>query len=182
MDMAFVQHIEYHLENDGIAVILLSPGVLFRNKGGENIILQKLIDDNILDSIIGIPEKTFSGTKIKAIIMVLKKNKKHKNYFILDASNLYVKQGPKNIIQDKHVDKILNLLNERKDTDISKVLSLEKIQKNNYNLNIARYISEFKEENIDIFSLNKNIEKNLIKLNNLEKLIIKDLKNMEDLI
>ena len=148
-DLLFVEHIAHHMDTDGRAAILLPHGVLFR-RGGEHKIRKYLIDAlNCVDAIVGLPPKMFQTTPIPVIALILKKdrNVNSKNIFFIDASNEFVKEGKYNILKDENIDKIVDAYVKREDTDkfCSKV-DIEEIRKNDYNLNIPRYVDTHEEE------------------------------------
>ncbi|WP_322913005.1 type I restriction-modification system subunit M [Mycoplasmopsis felis] len=153
-DLAFLLHDLYHLKPDGIMTIVLPHGVLFRG-GSEKDIRQKLIEKGQIDTIIGLPSNIFYGTGIATIIMVLKKQKEGRDIQFVDASKLFVKEDKNNKLLPSHIKKIVDVVNNKKEVEnFSKVISFEEIQKNDYNLNISRYIDNFnKSEEFDLYSL-----------------------------
>lgn len=169
-DFAFVQHMVYHMANgDSRIAVLLPHGVLFRG-AAEGTIREYLIKDmNVIDAIIGLPANCFQGTSIPVCCIVLKKerNGNSDNICFIDASKEFEKGKTQNFITDEHIDKIVNAYSERKDIDkYCHIASLEEIEKNDYNLNIPRYVdtSEDEEEIVldDIFadlqSINNELE------------------------
>lgn len=181
METSFVQHIEYSLSETGTAAILLPVGVLFRT-GAENKILSRLIEDGVLESVILLPSNMFTSTSIPVVCLVLKKCKTDEGVFLIDATDLTVKENKKNILNDEHIDEIMRLYLEKEETQISKMLDLETIRNNKYNLNITRYIQRVVEEEIDIDALGKDIKSNLIKLRELEENIAKDIEIIKELL
>lgn len=152
-DYAFLLHDLYHLEPDGILTIVLPHGVLFRG-GSEKEIRTQLIKKGQIDAIIGLPANIFYGTGISTIIMVIKKEKTTSDIQFVDASSLYIKDGKDNKLEARHIRKIVDVINSRKEVDnFSRIVSLEEIKENDYNLNISRYIDNFsKEESYDLYS------------------------------
>lgn len=144
-DYAFVLHCLYHLKPHGIMTIVLPHGVLFRGKegdGSEGDIRKNLIEKNYIDTIIGLPANIFFGTGIPTIIMVLKKQKTDNNVLFIDASKYFVKAGKNNKLQASDIKRIVDAIVSR-GTDIPKfarLVSKEEIRRNNYNLNIPRYV------------------------------------------
>ena len=181
MEISFLQHIEHYLSDKGIAAILLPVGVLFRT-GSENKILSYLIDNQILESVILLPKNMFYSTSIPVVCIVLKKSVSNDGVFLVDATDLYKKEGKQNILTSNNIDKIMDLYGNKKETQISKHISLEEIKENNYNLNINRYIERIKEEEIDIDIIGKEIKENLIKLNDLKENILLDIQNIKKLL
>ena len=152
-DYAFLLHSLYHLKNDGIMTIVLPHGVLFRG-GEEAKIRQKLIENNNIDAIIGMPSNMFFGTGIPTIIMVLKKSKTDNSILFVDASNGFVKDGNKNRLQAKDVKRIVDVVINRENIDgYSRLVEKDEIVSNEYNLNIPRYINtKINDEEWDIYS------------------------------
>ncbi|MDO5037331.1 MAG: type I restriction-modification system subunit M [Tissierellia bacterium] len=139
-DYAFLLHDLYHLKQDGIMAIVLPHGVLFRgNTEGE--IRKNLIEKNKIDAIIGLPANVFFGTGIPTIIMVLKHNKKTNDVLIIDASKGFEKSGKSNKLRSCDIRKITDTIRDRVSIEkYSRVVSKEEIRKNDYNLNIPRYV------------------------------------------
>ncbi|MCB0605080.1 MAG: type I restriction-modification system subunit M [Saprospiraceae bacterium] len=146
-DFAFVQHMIYHLAENGTMAIVLPHGALFRG-GAEQHIRKFLIENkNYLDAVIGLPEKIFFGTDIPTCIMVFKKCRENPNDVVfIDASQHYAK-GTQNYLRQEDINKIINTYQNRITEDkYSFVASLEQIRENDYNLNIPRYVDTFEEE------------------------------------
>lgn len=139
-DYAFLLHDLYHLKTDGIMTIVLPHGVLFRgNAEGE--IRKNLIENNKIDTIIGLPANVFFGTGIPTIIMVLKHNKETNDILIIDASKGYEKAGKSNKLRDSDIRKITDTIRDRISIEkYSRVVSIDEIRENEYNLNIPRYV------------------------------------------
>ena len=142
-------------------------GVLFRG-GAEGRIRQAVIDRNLLDAVIGLPENLFFGTTIKAAILVFKKNRNTDDILFIDASekdeqgNLrYTKGKNQNLLEERHINAILDAYRNRVDVEkFAHVASLEEIQNNEYNLNIPRYVDTFEEEElIDLDEVQGNIKR-----------------------
>lgn len=145
-DYAFLLHDLYHLKNDGIMCIVLPHGVLFRG-GTEKDIRQNLIENNNIETIIGLPANIFYGTGIPTVIMVLKKQRSNGDILFIDASKEFYKDGSKNKLAGHNIKKIVDAVLERKSIPyFSKLIDKETIQQNDYNLNIPRYITSAKEE------------------------------------
>lgn len=160
-DYAFLLHELHHLKSDGILTIVLPHGVLFRGKTpkifdnegnplpieertegqGEGQIRANLIEKNNIDAIIGLPANIFFGTGIPTLIMVLKKKRGDEGVLIIDASKGFVKDGKQNKLRACDVKKIADTYRERKSIPgFSRVVSRDEIRKNEYNLNIPRYV------------------------------------------
>lgn len=154
-DYVFVQHMIYHLEEDGVMAVVLPHGVLFRGGKEETIRTYLIENKNYLDGIIGLPENLFYGTGIPTCIMVFKKNRKdNDSVLFVDASKGFTKVGNKNMLRDEDVDKIVETYEKREEIEkYSHNASIEEIKENDYNLNIPRYIDTFEPEpriNIDL--------------------------------
>lgn len=153
-DFAFLLHDLYHLKPDGVMAIVLPHGVLFRG-GAEGKIRRNLIEQNHIDTIIGLPANIFFGTGIPTVIMILKQKREHNDVLVIDASKGFLKVGKDNQLQAAHIKKIVDTVISRKSTaKFSKVVPLAIIQEQDYNLNIPRYVdSSANPENWDIHAL-----------------------------
>jgi type I restriction enzyme M protein len=151
-DFAFVQHMIYHLAENGTMAIVLPHGALFRG-GAEQHIRKYLIEDkNFLDAVIGLPANIFYGTPIPTCIMVFKKCRENpENVLFINAAEFY-ERGTQNILRPEDIDRIISTFRERKEVEkFSSLASLEFIAENEYNLNIPRYVNTFEEqESVDI--------------------------------
>ena len=160
-DYAFLLHELHHLKPDGILTIVMPHGVLFRGKTpkiydkdgnvlpmelreegqAEGQIRANLIEKNNIDAIIGLPANIFFGTGIPTLIMVLKKNRGNEGVLIIDASKGFVKDGKQNKLRACDVKKIADTYRERKEIPgFSRVVTRDEIRRNEYNLNIPRYV------------------------------------------
>lgn len=152
-DFAFVQHMIYHLADNGIMAIVLPHGVLFRG-GAEQHIRKYLIEDrNYLDAVIGLPANVFYGTSIPTCILVFKRCRENpEDILFIDASQGYEKVKTQNMLLPEHIEKIVSTYRNRKeDPKYSKRATLTTIAENDYNLNIPRYVDTFEaEDSIDI--------------------------------
>lgn len=149
-DFAFIQHMIYHLDDNGTMAIVLPHGVLFRG-GAEGHIRQYLIEDrNYLDAVIGLPSNIFYGTSIPTCILVFKKCREHSdNILFIDASNDYEKAKNQNYLTNENIEKIIDTYANRKEIEkYSHLASLDEIKENDYNLNIPRYVDTFEEEEV----------------------------------
>lgn len=152
-DYAFLLHDLYHLKPDGIMTIVLPHGVLFRG-GTEGAIRRNLVEGSHIDAIIGLPANIFFGTGIPTIIMVLKQKRENTDVLIVDASKGFAKVGKNNVLRACDIKKIVDVVSARADVEkFAKVVSLDEIRGNDYNLNIPRYVdSSDKNERWDIFA------------------------------
>lgn len=140
-DFAFLLHGFHFLSDEGTMAIILPHGVLFRG-GAEEKIRRKLLNDGNIDTVIGLPANLFFSTGIPVCILVLKKCKKPDDVLFINASENFDKGKRQNNLTDEHVEKIVSTYQYRKDEErYSRKVSMEEIQKNDYNLNISRYIS-----------------------------------------
>lgn len=139
-DYAFLLHDLFHIRPDGIMTIVLPHGVLFRG-GEEGEIRKNLIENNHMDTIIGLPANIFFGTGIPTIIMVLKQKREHTDVLIVDASKGFMKEGKNNKLRASDIKRISDVVIKRESIDkFSRVVSREEIRNNEYNLNIPRYV------------------------------------------
>ncbi|MCC8139015.1 MAG: type I restriction-modification system subunit M [Lachnospiraceae bacterium] len=152
-DYAFLLHDLYHLKPDGIMTIVLPHGVLFRG-GEEGTIRRNLIENNNIDTIIGLPTNIFFGTGIPTIIMVLKKRRDDTDVLIIDASKGFEKRGKNNVLRACDIKKIVDVVTARATVSrFSRLVTIDEIRSNDYNLNIPRYVdSSEKAESWDIYS------------------------------
>ncbi len=147
-DMAFVQHMVYHLAEEGTMAVVLPHGVLFRG-AAEGHIRQYLVEQlNCLDAVIGLPANMFYGTNIPTCVMVFKKCRKTPdNILFIDASQHYDKAKTMNILRPEYIQKIVDTYKTRINEDkYSHVASIESVKANDYNLNIPRYVDTFEAE------------------------------------
>lgn len=140
-DYAFLLHDLFHVKPQGIMTIVLPHGVLFRGKEEEKI-RRNLIEKNNIDAIIGLPANIFFGTGIPTIIMVLRQKRDRDDVLFIDASRLSEKVGKQNKLTASDIKRIADTYIERRPTDptFARVVTREEIRKNEYNLNIPRYI------------------------------------------
>ncbi|MHC8341233.1 N-6 DNA methylase [Pseudomonas sp. HLT2-19-2] len=139
-DYAFLLHDLYHLKPDGIMAIVLPHGVLFRG-GEEGVIRKNLIENDHLDTIIGLPANIFFGTGIPTSILVLKQKRTKSDVLIVDASKGFAKEGKNNKLRACDIKKICDTVIGRLTVPgFSHVVSKQEIRKNDYNLNVPRYV------------------------------------------
>lgn len=161
-DYAFVLHMLHSLDaENGRMGVVLPHGVLFRG-ASEGKIRKQLVEMNLLDAVIGLPENLFYGTGIPACILIFKKNRKRREVLFIDASGEgnYEKGKNQNILREKpDIEKIVSTYDSYQSSDkYSYVATAEEIRENDYNLNIPRYVDTFEEEAlIDIDEVNANI-------------------------
>ncbi|WP_140182055.1 type I restriction-modification system subunit M [Providencia stuartii] len=139
-DFAFLLHDLYHLKPDGIMTIVLPHGVLFRG-GEEGEIRKQLIEQNHIDTIIGLPANIFFGTGIPTVILVLKQKRQDTDVLVVDASKHFLKEGKNNKLQASDIKRITDAVINRESIDkFSKLVSKQTLRENGYNLNIPRYV------------------------------------------
>lgn len=146
-DFAFLLHGLYHLGTNGAMAIVLPHGVLFRGSS-EGGIRERLLNKNYIDTIIGLPSNLFTNTGIPVVIIILKKNRKlDAPVLIIDASNSFIKVGKQNVLQEKDIAKIVDVYMEKAEIrGYSHLATREDIKKNEYNMNIPRYVETMDTE------------------------------------
>lgn len=146
-DFAFLLHGLFHLGQNGTMAIVLPHGVLFRGSA-EGEIRKRLLQKNYIDAIIGLPSNLFTNTGIPVVVIILKKNRKiDEPVLIIDASHSFIKVGKQNVLQEKDIAKIVDTYVERREEEgYSHLATREEIMKNEYNMNIPRYIQANEEE------------------------------------
>ncbi len=163
-DLAFVEHMIYHMDDeDGRVAVLLPHGVLFRG-GAEEAIRKYIIKDlNRLDAVIGLPANLFHGTGIPVCVLVLKskRNGNSGNILFIDASKEFKPGKNQNTLEQEHIDKIVDAYEKRQDIDkFAHVADMSEIIENDYNLNIPRYVDTFEEEEpVDLSAVRADIQK-----------------------
>lgn len=150
-DFAFLLHGFHFLKPDGVMAIILPHGVLFRG-GAEARIRTKLLKDGHIDTVIGLPANLFFSTGIPVCILVLKKCKKPDDVLFINAAEHFEKGKRQNRLLPEHIDKIIDTYRFRKEeARYSRRVGMEEIGKNDFNLNISRYVSTaVDEEEIDL--------------------------------
>ena len=168
-DWAFLLHMIHSMSGNGRVAAVAPHGVLFRG-ASEGRIRQAVIEKNLIDAIIGLPENLFYGTSIPACIVVFKRGRTTTDVLFIDASKEFKKEKAKNKLRDgtngepndikRIVDTYRAFVNgeNAEQEKYSHVASLSEIEENEYNLNIPRYVDTFEEEElIDLESVNKEI-------------------------
>jgi type I restriction enzyme M protein len=173
-DFAFLLHGFHFLSNEGTMAIILPHGVLFRG-GAEERIRTKLLKDNHIDTVIGLPSNLFYSTGIPVCILILKKCKKHDDVLFINASEHYKPGKRQNTLEEEHIKRIVETYQFRPENieRYARSVSMDEIEKNGYNLNISRYVStsveeeqiDLKEVNRKLNSINDSIKKNTDKHN-----------------
>jgi type I restriction enzyme M protein len=150
-DFAFLLHGFHFLKDEGVMAIILPHGVLFRG-GAEERIRTKLLKDGNIDTVIGLPANLFYSAGIPVCILVLKKCKKPDDVLFINAAEHFEKGKRQNQLSKEHIEKIIQTYRSRKDEPrYSRRVEMAEIEKNDFNLNISRYISTaVAEEEIDL--------------------------------
>ena len=147
-DLAFVQHMLASTNTSGRVGVVMPHGVLFRGSA-EGKIRQGLLKDNLIETVIGLPSALFYGTGIPACILVLNKVKTDDEVLFIDASSEYEEGKNQNKLRAKDIEKIAKTFDDRAEVDkYAQLVSLEEIEKNDFNLNIARYVDTSEEEEV----------------------------------
>lgn len=146
-DYAFILHmIETLKPGTGRMGVVVPHGVLFRG-AAEVKIRKKLIEENLLDMVIGLPEKLFYGTGIPAAILVFRKDRKETDVLFIDASRAYKDAKNQNFLRKEDIEKVLTTAESRGNVDkYAYLATLDEIKENEFNLNIPRYVDTFEEE------------------------------------
>ncbi|GAA8610193.1 type I restriction-modification system subunit M [Helicobacter pylori] len=183
-DFAFLLHIIKSLKDTGKGAVILPHGVLFRGNA-EAQIRKNLLTKGYIKSVIGLAPNLFYGTSIPACVIVLDKQnaRARKGVFLIDASKDFKKDGNKNRLREQDVQKMIDTFNAYKEIPYySKMVSLEEISANGYNLNIARYIAAKQESEKDLFALINSHKASYLPKNEIEAYapyfqVFKELKN-----
>ncbi|TDR30676.1 type I restriction-modification system subunit M [Hydromonas duriensis] len=178
-DFAFLLHGFHFLSEEGTMAIILPHGVLFRG-GAEERIRTKLLKDGNIDTVIGLPANLFFSTGIPVCILVLKKCKKFDDVLFINASEHFEKGKRQNRLAPEHIDTIISTYQFRTEKErYSRRVSMEEIEKNDFNLNISRYISTaVAEEAIDLGAVNRQLmalEADVIKAKDAHNEFLKEL-------
>ena len=166
-DYAFISHmIETSKEREGRVAVIVPHGVLFRG-GAEGRIRQRLIEDNVLDAVIGLPSNLFTTTSIPVAILIFDRsreqggqNEKENDVLFIDASKDYKPGKNQNTFEPEHIEKIVQAYEARKSIEkYAHVATFEEIKENDFNLNIPRYVDTFEEEpEVDLKALQAEID------------------------
>lgn len=167
-DFAFLLHGFHFLSDNGTMAIILPHGVLFRG-GKEFDIRKKLLEDDNVDAVIGLPANLFYSTGIPVCILVLKKCRKNDKILFINASGEghYEKVKRQNYLREEDVNKIVETYQFRKEeTCFSRMVSLQEIKENDYNLNITRYVNLPKDDElIDLAAVTRQLKETDLKIN-----------------
>jgi type I restriction enzyme M protein len=165
-DYAFITHmVEIAKRESGRVVVIVPHGVLFRG-GSEGQIRKALIEENLLDAVIGLPSNLFTTTGIPVAILVFDRsreqggvNEKRKDVLFIDASKEFTPGKTQNLLEEGHITKIVDLYRARKTIDkVTHLATPKEIEGHDFNLNIPRYVDTFEpEEEVDVAALQKEI-------------------------
>ena len=141
--------------------IVLPHGVLFRG-ASEGKIRKQLLEQGNIYAVIGLPANLFYNTSIPTCILVLKKHRDNRDVLFIDASKQFVKAKTQNVMEDSHIDHVMQLYKDRVDVEKEAHLaSFEEIEKNDFNLNIPRYVDTTEPEpEVDLNELVNEMSKN----------------------
>ena len=183
-DWAFLLHMIASMSGNGRVAAVAPHGVLFRG-AAEGRIRQSILEKNLIDAVIGLPENLFYGTSIPACIIVFRKGRTSSDILFVDASKDFKKDKAKNILLQEHVDKIVATYKAYRNSEnaeiekYSHVATFDEIKENEYNLNIPRYVDTFEEEEIiDIDVVNAEIADLKVKIAEVEKQMAKYLEEL----
>ncbi len=179
-DYAFILHMLKSLTAEGRMAVVLPHGVLFRG-GAEGKIRQKILEENLIDAVIGLPENLFYGVTIPAAIVVFKKKRKRKDVLFIEASREYEKDKNQNKLASENIEKIAKIYENYEEVEkYSHIATFEEIKENEFNLNIKRYVDTFEEEEeINIEETKSNIRTIEFEIKQLEDDLEKSLKELE---
>ena len=179
-DYAFISHmIETLKPVTGRMGVVVPHGVLFRSSS-EGKIREKLINENLLDAVIGLPEKLFYGTGIPAAILIFKKQKSDDSVLFIDASREFKSGKNQNNLTEENIAKIIATYRARESVDkYAYLATLQEVKDNDYNLNIPRYVDTFEEEaEIDLVAVRAEREQLKTQLAELEVQMAKYLEEL----
>lgn len=179
-DYAFISHmIETLKPTTGRMGVVVPHGVLFRGSS-EGKIREKLINENLLDAVIGLPEKLFYGTGIPAAILIFKKQKSDDSVLFIDASREFKSGKNQNNLTEENIAKIIATYRARESVDkYAYLATLQEVKDNDYNLNIPRYVDTFEEEEeIDLVAVRAEREQLKTQLAELEVQMAKYLEEL----
>ena len=166
-DLAFTMHMVHHLSERGVAAIVEFPGVLYRG-GAEQKIRRYLLEQNLIDTVIQLPANLFFGVSIATCIIILRKGSKRDNAVLfVDASNEFRKEGNKNLLDDEHIDRIVEAVKRRNPEGEQYFTALVQnatlIKENSCNLSVSTYVEQMDtREAIDIEAVNRELTEEVV--------------------
>ena len=162
-DLQFVEHMVFHMSEDGRIAVLLPHGVLFRGAAEEKIRKWLIESQNVIDAVIGLPANLFHGTSIPVAVLVMKRNRNGNsdNILFIDASKEFEKGKTQNVLRETDIKRIVSAYENRVDVpQYAHVAAMDEIRANDFNLNIPRYVDTAeKEEEIDLQKLTSDMKK-----------------------
>ncbi|PGC12749.1 type I restriction endonuclease subunit M [Bacillus wiedmannii] len=158
-DYAFISHIASGMnEENGRAAIIIPHGVLFRG-GREKDIRRAMVEDNIIEAVIGLPPNMMYNSSIPVAILILKKNRNRDSILFIDASDEYISDKHSNKLSSENIEKIVGTYRNYETLDkYAYVATKEEVKKNDYQLTIPRYVDTFEEETIDTENVTSKIK------------------------
>lgn len=168
-DYAFITHAIESLKDEGVAVVIANTGVLFK-AGAEGEIRQKLVNENIIDCIITLPNNLMHGTGIPVNLMIFNKSKKHSDILFIDVSRKAQVNKMNTTISSEVINQIVDIYQQREEVEgLSRKVNISEIEKNSFNLNIQKYIDEtIQKEVLNIKYITKDIEQLTEKLHRIQ--------------
>jgi len=179
-DLAFIMHSISWLSTNGTAAIVCFPGVMYRG-GAERKIRKYLIDNNLIDCVIQLPDNLFYGTSISTCVMVLKKSKKENSTLFIDASKECVKVTKSNKLTQDNIDTIVAAFTAREDKQhFARLVPNSDIAGQDYNLSVSTYVEqEDTRDRVDIVALNREIEETVARQQALREEITRIIADIE---
>jgi len=164
-DFAFIMHALNYLSSKGRAAIVVFPGIMYRS-GTEQKIRKYLVDNNVVETVISLPDNLFFGTSIAVNILVLSKSKPNNDTLFIDASAQFKKETNNNVLTDENIHKILTRFDTKTDEDyFARSVKYDEIVENEYNLSVSTYVEkEDTRVKIDIDELNAELAKTVAKI------------------
>lgn len=169
-DYAFITHVVESLNSDGIAIMVVPAGVLFR-EGAEGLLRQKLVEENLIDTVIALPNNMMFGTAIPVNLLIFNKAKNERDILFIDVAKKVEVNKVLTTLSNDMIEKIVKIYEERLNIEgFSRKVNIEEIEDNNFNLNVQRYIEAvIEKEALDINEIGKEIEYLMVKLQGLQK-------------
>lgn len=158
-EYAFISHIVESLDKKGVGVVLVTSGVLFRG-GSEGVIRKKLIEENLVECVIALPNNMMYNTSIPVNLLILNKNKKSDQILFIDVAKNTESSRISTKLSDEMIDKIGSAYEGKMEVQgFSKLVSFHVVESNEFNLNINRYMMEIEDEKLDINAINDEVLK-----------------------
>lgn len=169
-DYAFITHVIESLNNKGIAIMVEPAGVLFR-AGAEGVLRRKLVEENLIDTVIALPNNMMYGTAIPVNLIIFNRDKKNKDILFIDVAKEVTVNKVLTTLSNEMVEKVVKVYEERLNIEgFSRVVDIEEIKDNNFNLIVQRYIEEIVEKEVlDINEIGKEIEELTVKLQSVQE-------------